>query len=187
MPQSINILFLLGPSGSGKTTLGNWLEEDTDFGWQHIEIDRWPEGDGIDLEGLRPEWDAFCTSANAKPLAITINARLASARFRGATLSFPSGVVLSNQHLIAAEQAGIGTLILYGTGADCMEAFLKRGRESRRGLNEDHWKLNNAHSYAEISQPIYAKYRILAFDQGQRRERVALLKEIKGRLLQLGV
>jgi hypothetical protein len=44
------ILFLLGPSESKKTQLASWVAED--LGFVHIEIDRWPEGDGIDLSPL---------------------------------------------------------------------------------------------------------------------------------------
>ena len=51
------LVFLLGPSGAGKSTLAQWLAEDVAF--LHMEIDRFPNGNGIDLAGLRMEWDAF--------------------------------------------------------------------------------------------------------------------------------
>ena len=41
-------------TGVGKSTLGQWVGEHLGFLW--IEIDRWPEGDGIDLADLRTEW-----------------------------------------------------------------------------------------------------------------------------------
>src|SRR5437867_13413303 len=99
---------MLGPSGSGKSTLARWIKEDFDF--EHIEVDRWPGGDGIDLEGLRTVWNCFWTGADAHPLAAAVNARVHAAGLRGATLSFPSGVVFTDEHLAAAERAGIRSL-----------------------------------------------------------------------------
>ena len=63
MPQ---ILFLGGPSGSGKTTFASGFLKSQ--GRSHLEIDRFPEGDGIDLERLRTEWDAFGSRLDPAPL-----------------------------------------------------------------------------------------------------------------------
>lgn len=63
MNDGVPILFLLGSSGAGKSRLGQWIAEDLDFFW--IEIDRWPDGDGIDLTDLRAEWDALWNTCEA--------------------------------------------------------------------------------------------------------------------------
>src|SRR5262249_17388895 len=163
MPQVIKpIVFLLGPSGAGKSQLATWIAEDLGFVW--IEIDRFPK-DGIELAGLRKEWDTFQESGQATEMASTICDRVKLAQKDGAILSFPSTLVLPICHIEAAERQGIRFLILYGTGAVCLEAFLRRERESGRGLDAEHWILNNAASYAEISRPEYSKYRLMAFDQ----------------------
>jgi hypothetical protein len=44
----------------------------------HIEIDRWPEGDGIDVAGLRQEWDEFLGFGQAMPLTRLISPNLRS-------------------------------------------------------------------------------------------------------------
>ena len=67
MTDNLPILFLLGPSGVGKSTLGQWVAEDLDFLW--IEIDRWPEGDGIDLADLRAEWHAVWNASHADTIS----------------------------------------------------------------------------------------------------------------------
>lgn len=112
------ILFLLGPSGSGKSTLAAWVRDD--LGLLHLEIDRFPQGNGIDLEGLRAEWDTYWTGMDARPLAAALKDRAVVACSPGVILSFPGGVVPSFQHMATAAQADIRVLVLYGTGAECL-------------------------------------------------------------------
>ena len=150
------IVFLLGPSGSGKTTLACWLAEDLRF--LHIEVDRWPEGDGVDLAGLRREWDAFVEFGKVGDLAAVIGERVCVAPKDGAVLSFPSTLVLPIALFEAAETHGIRLLVLYGTGAECLAAFLQRERDLGRGLDANHWVVNNARTYAEFIRPEYSKY-----------------------------
>lgn len=118
------IVFLLGPSGSGKTKLGEWLAEDLQI--LHLEIDRWPDGDGIDREGLRTEWDTFLRTGQAGKLAAAIRDRVAQAGRKGAVLSFPSVLVLDPNLIRAAEEEGIWSLVLYGTGGECLRALSQR-------------------------------------------------------------
>jgi hypothetical protein len=72
-------------------------------------------------------------------------------------------------------------LVLYGTGAECMAAFLQRERALGRGLGVDHWISNNAQSYAAFSAPYLAPYRVSAFGRGRFRDRAALVTEAKER------
>jgi hypothetical protein len=174
------IVFLLGPSGSGKTQLAEWVAKDLQF--VHIEIDRWPEGDGIDLAGLRKEWDAFLGSGQATDLASAICTRVNGARKDGAILSFPSNFVLPTPLMEAAEEQGLRFLILYGTGAECLEAFLRRERQTGRGLDADHWILNNAGTYAEFSRPEFSTHRLMGFEQSRHRVRGDLVAEAMRRL-----
>jgi hypothetical protein len=174
------ILCLLGPSGAGKSTLARLIAERLSF--LHLEIDRYPAGDGIDLEGLRTEWDAFWGATRARELAVAINARIQAAGRRGAVLSFPSGVVFSHDHIVAAHALRIVTVVLYGTGAECLGEFLRREIESGRNLDADHWIRNNAASYAMFSRPEYAEYRLNVFDGGRFRDRATLLDELSARV-----
>lgn len=174
------IIFLVGPSGSGKTELGSWLAEDLKM--LHLEIDRWPDGDGIDLEGLRPAWEAFLGNGQAATLAEVIRTRVAHARRQGAILSFPSVLVLSPALIRAAEQAGIQSFVVYGTGAQCLTAFLERERTTGRRLNQEHWLQNNSTSYMEYSREEFAPYRLGAFTEGGHRTRGDLVAEVETRL-----
>lgn len=176
---SVPILFVLGPSGSGKSTLASWVRNDLSF--LHLEIDRFPEGNGIDLEHLRKEWDAFWNGADPQPLAAALNDRALDTRARGVILSFPSGVVPTSSHITSAAQVGIQMLILYGTGAECLEAFLQREQASGRGLKADHWIRYNALAYAAFSLPSFAAHRLMMFENGRFRTRTALVAEVRER------
>jgi hypothetical protein len=145
----------------------------------HIEIDRFPD-DGIDLEGLRAEWNSFWDNSDARPLAAALNLR--AAKRPGVVLSLPSGVVPTTQHSSTAQLAGFRTLVLYGTGAECLSAFIERERVSGRGLGVDHWIRNNAHAYACFSTPDFAPHRLSVFDHGQFRSRGDLVAEVAQRL-----
>lgn len=176
--NALPILFVLGPSGCGKSTLAGWAS--TDLNLLHIEIDRFPD-DGIDLERLRNEWDAFWNHADPQRLITELRRRAQAAGFRGAILSFPSGVVPKHAQVAAAKAAGIRFVVLYGSGADCVDAFLKREEASGRKLNSDHWVANNAHSYAVFSLPTFRAYRLEVFRRGRFRTRGELIAEVSAR------
>jgi hypothetical protein len=177
MIDGVPILFLLGPSGAGKSQLGQWIGEDLHFLW--IEIDRWPEGDGIDLADLRAEWDAFWNTCEAAAIATTLRARVLAKAAHGAVLTFPSRVVFSMPQLASLEQAGIRVLVLYGTEEDCSAAFLKRERESGRNLTKEHWLGNNCDIHKLLGDPSYERYRIEAFQAGRSLDRAALVAVVK--------
>jgi len=175
------IVFILGPSGSGKSMLATWAAEDLQF--LHIEIDRYPD-DGIDLAGLRKEWDAFRNSdGQSTDLASVICKRVEDAEKEGVILSFPSNLVLLPSMMDAAESQGVRFLILLGTEIECLDAFLRRERQTGRGLDANHWFKNNASEYAQISCPKYSKYRLMVFAQSGHRNRGDLVAEVKSRVL----
>lgn len=177
MTDSVPILFLFGPSGAGKTTLGQWVAEDQDFLW--IEIDCWPECDGIDLANLRAEWDELWNHCQAGAIGNALRARVVSKGARGAILTFPSLVVFSALQLASLKQAGIRVLVLYGTQQDCLAAFLKRERESGRNLTEEHWRRNNCDTHKRLGDPSYDPYRLTMFQAGHFLGRPALLDAVK--------
>jgi hypothetical protein len=172
------VLFLLGPSGAGKSQLGKWLAED--LGFVHVEIDRFGEGDGIDLEGLRREWDRFYHHSQPSDLARAARDRAAGAA--GAVLSFPGNLVLGPNQLEAAQNEGILTFILYGSGADCLDAFLARECQTGRQLPEEHWVAHSQSPYVLFSLPKFSRYRLMMFENSVRRTKAALLEEIKERI-----
>lgn len=102
------IVFLLGPSGSGKTKLAEWVAKDLQF--LHLEIDCWPRGDGIDIAGLRQEWDAYLQTGEALHLAATITKIVDKDQKHGAILSFPSTLILPTP-LMKAAVAAMRTLV----------------------------------------------------------------------------
>jgi hypothetical protein len=179
--DSYKILFILGPSGCGKSSLGSWIAED--LGFLHLEIDQWPKGNGIDLASLRPQWELFLEHGSAGPLAEVIRLRVANAGRAGAVLTFPGRLVIPVPRIAAAMDVGIVVVVLYGTGAECIDAFLTREAAIGRGIGIDHWIANNHDTYAELSCPEYASCRVVAFDNGRHQPRAALVKEIRRRLI----
>lgn len=174
------IVFLLGPSGAGKSTLASWLAEDSAL--LHLEIDAFPN-DGIDAAGLRAEWDSFWSNASASALVIAIQTRVAAAGTPGAVLSFPSTLVLSLTHLNVLRNAGVTSLVLYGSAAGCLDAFLEQDAKVRRvnGDPVEHWLANNQHAYFTFSRPEYAPFRVAVFRNGGRVPREDLVAEVQRR------
>lgn len=179
--DSTGILFILGPSGCGKSSLGAWIAED--LGFLHLEIDQWPNGDGIKLASLLQQWEQFFVHGSASPLAEELRLRVASAGCAGVVLTFPGRLVLPVSRIAAAMDVGIVVVVLYGTGAECIDAFLSREAAIGRGIGIDHWIANNHDTYVEFSRPDYASCRVVAFDNGRHRPRAALVKEIRRRLI----
>ena len=78
------------------------------------------------MEGLRNEWGVFLGIGQATTLAAAIRDRVVKARKTWAILSFPSVLVLNPNLIRAAEEQGNRSLVLYGTGPECLRAFLNR-------------------------------------------------------------
>lgn len=180
MTNGVPILFVLGPSAIGKTKLGERVADDLNFLW--IEIDRWPEGDGIDLAELRVEWSEFWNHCQAGAIATTLSTRVLSKAARGAIVTFPSRVVFSARQIMALQDCGIRVLILYGTVEECLESFLKRERELGRNLPKEHWLFNNSEAHKRFGDPSYERYRLEVFQSGQRLDRATLTTKVKNRL-----
>jgi energy-coupling factor transporter ATP-binding protein EcfA2 len=157
------ILFVLGPSGSGKSTLGRALAA---HGFHHLELDRWAEGTGGELANLVDQLNALGFGARIAPLAEAIEAMPAHQTSRGTVVTFASKAVMHAPHRASIEQAGIAFVVLYGSGVECMEGFIRRERSLGRALGPAHWIANNAQAYALFSAPDFAMHRIDAFRDG---------------------
>jgi len=153
-------IFVLGPSGCGKSRIGKYFGRRD---YLHVEIDRWPDGDGIDLEHLRTEWDEFYLRGTPKSLATALAAKASSARRRACVLTFPSGVVLSTPLIEAGITSSIVVKYLYGSAADCIMSFLHRESEIGRNLPVEHWLANNGCAYLQVSRPEFEPYRVAVF------------------------
>jgi hypothetical protein len=146
----------------GKSSFGGWLAEERD--WLHLEVDRYPDpADGITLHNLRSGWDDFFCRGNPKGLSETLQRRLAAKSKTGCVVTFPGNLVLSPDRMIAAARAGIRTIYLYGSAADCITAFLTREQQTGRNLPLTHWIGHNWRSYMQMSEPAFAPFRIHVF------------------------
>jgi hypothetical protein len=175
------LLLLFGPAGSGKSTAGRALRDR--FGFLHIEIDRYPE-DGMVLEGLHAAWEPFWRRGDPAPLASELRRRAVEGKAAGTVLTFPSLVIPRVDHVAAAGAAGIAIAVLYGSGAECVSAWLGRERASGRNLSMDHWATNNAATYAGFSMPRFEPYRVSAFRDGRFRDPGEIADELRKRAMQ---
>ncbi len=178
MSPSLPIILVFGPSGVGKSSLGERLAQQ--FNFHHREIDRYPE-DGIDLEALRPEWDAFLRCCEARPLSQVVSGRASACGFAGAVLTFPGNFVPLAQHLSAAESVGMTPVVLFGQRAECLAAFLGREGSNGRGLGEIDWHANNDDSHAAFGADYFEPYRLWPFERGSFRDGRAITREVRER------
>jgi len=92
--------FLLGPSGVGKSTTAHWLAQNTDLLW--IELDRWPEGEGLVIENLTREWEMFSQMNNAEPFSKSLDKRADERNRSGCVVSFPSGFIFRRSSMASS-------------------------------------------------------------------------------------
>jgi shikimate kinase len=176
------IWFILGPSGVGKSSFGRHLAVNRN--WLHLEIDQFPTGDGIDIHGLRQEWNEFYDRKNPVALIAKLTQHTSAKNKNHCVLTFPSGVVLSDEHVRSSSDQ-IQTIYLYDSAAHCIRAFLDRERRSKRNLGVDHWMTNNRTSYFLMSTPVFEPSRVHVFTHsGARRTHddvfVELSKKVNG-------
>jgi hypothetical protein len=155
------ILFLGGPSGAGKSFFASHCV--ATWGWLHLEIDRFLEGDGIDLENIRSEWDEFWVHLRARPLHNSLLARAGPSR--KVVLSFPSNLIFSPEHLRAG-QGYFAFAYLYGHPAHCLQAFLDREQATGRRLGAEWWNSNNHTTFGCLSLLFNHPLLIEAFTAG---------------------
>lgn len=86
---------------------------------------------------------------------------------------------LQPRHIREAEQYGIRTIVLYGSAAECLAAFLRREEMTGRRLDQDFWIENNAGAYIWYSRHEFALYRMRAFSNGTPRHRAELVAELQ--------
>lgn len=172
-------ILVFGPSGAGKSFIS--AEFAREYKFLHYEADRWPEQDGIDFHNLRTEWELFITQGDPKPLYEIMISRARAEKKNGAILSLPS-MIPNSGLLLQAKQENLHSIILYGSAAECIESFLKREMETGRNLSSQHWYDNNCGFYMRMSSPEFAPFRVLAFNQGKRKDLKGVLAEILGRI-----
>jgi shikimate kinase len=163
----MDILFILGPSGAGKSTLAKQLAER--LGFLFYEIDQFP-ADGIDVHGLRAEWDEFRTRAAPDNLLDELLKRAHAAGKSGVVLAFPSMLILPDDQLDAI-RGKVRVAYLTGTEKQCRDAFLDRERRLSRGLDASHWERYNKSVFAFLATAEGQKLAVRVFtDDGIRRD-----------------
>lgn len=171
------VLFILGLSGSGKSTFASRAAAQRN--WLHLEIDRYPARNGIDLLGLRPQWSAF-EAGMPDGFVAEVGNRASRSGMSTAIVSFPSMVMFPIATIKRAASVGAQVVLLYGSKTDCIAAFRKRESESGRALGEAHWNANNAY-YGNLASKVYDPYRVVAFANGVHRSTSDLLEELERR------
>jgi len=179
-PDKREIWLILGPSGVGKSFFAEFLKKKR--GWTHIDIDQYPpEGNIIDVLKLRAPWDAYWKRKDAAPLRQELEIRAGTTN--GCVMSFASTLILSREHIVAANKALVKVVYLYGSRADCKKAFVKRERKLRSGLDLNHWKLHNQDFYAEIGRSEFREHRVRVFGpDGKHLSCSAIFKEIRSKI-----
>jgi hypothetical protein len=170
-------LFLGGPSGSGKSFFAS--VHVSKRGWLHLEIDRFLEGDGIDLENIRSEWDDFLERLRPGPLHSALLDRAACSA--NVVLTFPSNLVFGPEHLRTG-QGYFSFAYLYGHPAHCLQAFVVREEANRRRLDAKWWDHHNMPTFGGLSSSFNQPLLIETFTaNGERRNP----EQIYGDLLKL--
>ena len=154
------ILFVLGPSGSGKSTLGVALAA---RGFLHVELDA-PTLTAT-AEGLKPGLEILAGSARIGPLVVALESRREGPSPVGIVVTFDSRMTLSPRQHAAVVRAGIDLVVLYGTGAACLDGAVERERSRGNVMPPARWIEHNARSYAELSLPHLAPHRVDAFQR----------------------
>lgn len=174
-----SIWFILGLAGSGKTRFSRYVARRKP--WIHLEIDRFPE-DGVDHYEFRSQWDRFLNAIDSEPLVDVLGNCCQTVGKRGVVLSFPSNLILPISHIRAVE-GKVEVVYLYGPPELCLQAFLRRERETGRNLGATYWHANNDRLCQAQASPALSPYLLPVFSgAGERRSEDCLLEEITVRI-----
>lgn len=179
--QIHSILFLLGPSGSGKTFFAEYLDHEHD--WLHLPVDCL-EADGIDIHGLKKEWDKYFLNLDPKPLTNVLHKRGMDAGKKHIVISFAGNLIecLMPEHM-AVLSGLILPMILSGEAKLCKAAFLRREAKTGRNLSQQHWHQNNDRLFKNLKAPHIAPYTVEVFrPDGSFRPCVELYDELMNKL-----
>jgi shikimate kinase len=169
------IWFVLGPSGTGKSSFGEYLTNIKN--WYHLEIDQFDK-DGIDINGLRRDWDAYYNNFKSSGLITELKKRVKESGKSNCVLTFPGNLVLLTDH-ISAVADNIKIIYLYGSAARCITAFLKREQKMYRNLGLDHWITYNCATYIKMSEPELEANRVHVWTHnGERRQHEDIFAEV---------
>lgn len=179
--QTHSVVFLLGPSGSGKTSLADYLAGEHD--WLHLPVDCWP-ADGIDIHGLRQEWNQYFLGLDPKPLIDVLCKRCRDAGKKHVVISFAGNLIayVTPGH-IAVLSGLVLPVFLRGEARLCKAAFLHREAENGRNLSQQHWHLNNDGLFEHLNASHITPHTIRVFgSDGSFRPCVELYDEIMNKL-----
>jgi len=126
----------------------------------HIDID---QNHPFQANGFPSEWDNDIRNVDFTKLASFVRDRLASEGHSSAVVSFPTVHVFSVQQIQTAAIAGISTVVLWGTEANCIEARRKRAKDNRVKFDLERYKRKNQPTFETYAQSDYAPYRIETF------------------------
>ena len=171
------ILIIYGPSGAGKSHFGPLVANELNY--LYIELDRWREGDGIDLAGFRNEWDAFKNQNDPKYLAEELRKRIQVEGKEGAVLTLPSKYSFPLELIEKAESYGFRFVIIFGPKEDCCRAFIEREKALGHDVTESDWGVNNEYYYEINCGPEYKIYQVNAFEGSTRRKQENIIEDIK--------
>jgi hypothetical protein len=168
-------------------------------GMVHINLDQ--DGDAALKEGVKLGWETFATNIpnvrNPRQFVEEIRRRIMSSGAKGAVVTCTSGVMpsilpgdsgglLSKEYVCRMRDAGICTVVLYGSTADCMSSFLEREKTTGRNIGDSSfWQGNNGMWYdqSRFSVPEFQGLIVHAFANGKHRVVQEMVEEIQKRFM----
>lgn len=186
--MNMPVVFLLGPSGVGKTTLGDALA--SELGMLHILFDGHPQGDGVNVNGLRSEWDKLLETRNPLPLADEVRRRIETSGHSGAVISCSSGIMPAEddraaqwhfpRSLLGAMSAiGVRAAQLVGPLETCKEAAIRRTTPKVTAAS---WEESNKW-WRGFQKSAFPENVLEMFDGEHRRPIAELVEEFRQRFL----
>jgi hypothetical protein len=176
------VVFIVGLSGAGKTWLGRCLEKTC--GYFHVDADRSDGENGIDVFGLRHEWNNFLHRRRPGSLAAELRSRATAGGYAGTVLTLPSVLVFDEEQLRMLADIHIAVILAHAEPAHALRAFLKREQGNGRGLEESHWHRNNKRAAIAYANVHYDPLRLPMFNRrGRRRSERDLVADVMARTM----